>query len=136
MTTQASDNHELVAERDRLTERFVLMQSELGGLFYEMAIRDHLQLDLLVERAAAMQRVEDELRRVELQLGKRKPITASLSALCGVMGLEQPDHRGALHQRAQNPIKPVKIVDLVNYWYFERGVTPANKGICFERHRA
>ena len=45
------------------------MQSELGGLFYEMAIRDHLQLDLLVERAAAMQRVEDELRRVELQLG-------------------------------------------------------------------
>ena len=36
----------------------------------------------------------------------------------------------------RNPIKPVKIVDLVNYWYFERGVTPANKGICFERHRA
>jgi hypothetical protein len=69
MTAQASDSHELVAERDRLTERFVLMQSELGGLFYEMAIRDHLQLDLLVERAAAMQRVEDELRRVELQLG-------------------------------------------------------------------
>ncbi|HWE59891.1 MAG TPA: hypothetical protein VG228_09385 [Solirubrobacteraceae bacterium] len=45
------------------------MQSELGGLFYEMAIRDHLQLDLLVERAAAMQRVEGELRRVERQLG-------------------------------------------------------------------
>jgi hypothetical protein len=70
VTTRASDHHELVTERDRLTERFVLMQSELGGLFYEMAIRDHLQLDLLVERAAAMQRVEDELRRVELQLGQ------------------------------------------------------------------
>ena len=70
MTTGAPDSHELVAERDRLTERFVLMQSELGGLFYEMAIRDHLQLDLLVERAAAMQRVEDELRRVELELGE------------------------------------------------------------------
>jgi hypothetical protein len=70
MTTRASDSHELAAERDRLTERFVLMQSELGGLFYEMAIRDHLQLDLLVERAAAMQRVEDELRRVELELGE------------------------------------------------------------------
>ncbi len=70
MTTRASDSHELVAERDRLIERFVLMQSELGGLFYEMAIRDHLQLDLLVERAAAMQRVEDELRRVELELGE------------------------------------------------------------------
>ncbi len=35
------------------------MQSELGGLFYEMAIRDHLQLDLLVERAAALQRRRD-----------------------------------------------------------------------------
>jgi len=68
MTTGHADAHELVAERDRLTERFVLMQSELGGLFYEMAIRDHLQLDLLVERAAAMQRVEDELHRVELLL--------------------------------------------------------------------
>ena len=69
MTTERTDSHELAAERDRLTERFVLMQSELGGLFYEMAIRDHLQLDLLVDRAAAMQRVEDELRRVELRLG-------------------------------------------------------------------
>jgi hypothetical protein len=69
MTTERTESHELVAERDRLTERFVLMQSELGGLFYEMAIRDHLQLDLLVERAAAMQRVDAELQRLEQQLG-------------------------------------------------------------------
>jgi hypothetical protein len=69
MTTERAGSHELVAERDRLTERFVLMQSELGGLFYEMAIRDHLQLDLLVERAAAMQKVEAELLRLDHQLG-------------------------------------------------------------------
>jgi hypothetical protein len=69
MTTERTGSHELVAERDRLTERFVLMQSELGGLFYEMAIRDHLQLDLLVERAAAMQKVEAELLRLDHQLG-------------------------------------------------------------------
>ena len=68
MMTTRTDTHELSAERDRLTERFVLMQSELGGLFYEMAIRDHLQLDLLVERAAAMQRLEAELRDVEERL--------------------------------------------------------------------
>jgi hypothetical protein len=66
----AADAHELRSERDRLTERLVLMQSELGGLFYEMAIRDHLQLDLLVERAAAMQRVEEELRDLERRLPK------------------------------------------------------------------
>jgi hypothetical protein len=59
---------ELVAERDRLTERFALMQSELGGLFYEMAIRDHLQLELLVERAAALQRVDTELQELEQRL--------------------------------------------------------------------
>lgn len=70
MTTERSESHELVAERDRLIERFVLMQSELGGLFYEMAIRDHLQLDLLVERAAAMQRVENELHGLEERLSQ------------------------------------------------------------------
>jgi hypothetical protein len=68
VTIEHTDNHELVAERERLTERFVLMQSELGGLFYEMAIRDHLQLDLLVERAAAMQKLDAELARLEQQL--------------------------------------------------------------------
>ena len=73
MTTTRTDTHELSAERERLIERFVLMQSELGGLFYEMAIRDHLQLDLLVERAAAMQGLEGELREIEerLALGDR-----------------------------------------------------------------
>jgi hypothetical protein len=69
MTPEAAASAELVAERDRLAERFTLMQSELGGLFYEMAIRDHLQLDLLVERAAALQELEAELKDVERRLG-------------------------------------------------------------------
>ncbi|MDE3134023.1 MAG: hypothetical protein KGL15_08160 [Acidobacteriota bacterium] len=73
MTSTRTDGHELAAARERLTERLVLMQSELGGLFYEMAIRDHLQLDLLVERAAAMQRLEAELRDLEAQIAPRGP---------------------------------------------------------------
>lgn len=68
-TTGRVGSPELASERERLTERLVLMQSELGGLFYEMAIRDHLQLDLLVERAAAMQKLDAELQRLEQQLG-------------------------------------------------------------------
>jgi hypothetical protein len=72
MTPEATAGAELVAERDRLTERFTLMQSELGGLFYEMAIRDHLQLDLLVERAAALQELEAELKDVERRLGDQQ----------------------------------------------------------------
>ena len=68
MTSGQIPDAELAAERDRLRERFALMQSELGGLFYEMAIRDHLQLELLVERAAALQRVDTELRELEQRL--------------------------------------------------------------------
>lgn len=56
---------ELVAQRERLTERFALMQSELGGLFYEMAVRDHVKLDVLVGKAAALQRIDAELAQVE-----------------------------------------------------------------------
>lgn len=59
---------DLLAARQRLTERFALMQSELGGLFYEMAIRDHLQLDLLAVKAAELQRVELELAELESRL--------------------------------------------------------------------
>jgi hypothetical protein len=60
-----SSNAELATQRDRLTERFALMQSELGGLFYEMAVRDHVQLDVLVQRAAELQKVDMELAQVE-----------------------------------------------------------------------
>ena len=70
MTAARIPDAELAAERDRLTERFALMQSELGGLFYEMAIRDHLQLDLLVDRAAALQQVETELRELDRRLAE------------------------------------------------------------------
>jgi hypothetical protein len=56
---------ELEARRDQLTERFALMQSELGGLFYEMAIRDHVDLDVLAAKAAALQRIDLELAELE-----------------------------------------------------------------------
>jgi len=56
---------ELLAQRERLVERFALMQSELGGLFYEMAIRDHVQMDVLIAKAAALQQVDAELAQVQ-----------------------------------------------------------------------
>ena len=62
--TPDGPSEELVAQRERLTERFALMQSELGGLFYEMAIRDHVKLDVLVEKAAALQKVDLELAQI------------------------------------------------------------------------
>ena len=54
------------------------MQSELGGLFYDMAIRDHVRMEVLVQRAAALQRVDAELAQVEhaLQSG---PVSAAIA---------------------------------------------------------
>jgi len=64
-TGRAGSTSELVAQRERLTERFALMQSELGGLFYEMAIRDHVQMDVLVAKAAELQLLDVELGQIE-----------------------------------------------------------------------
>jgi hypothetical protein len=60
-----STDVELVARRDRLVERFTLMQAQLGGLYYEMAIRDHVQPHVLARKAAELQRVDIELAQVE-----------------------------------------------------------------------
>jgi hypothetical protein len=63
--TPPASEAELVAQRDRLVERFAIMQSELGGLFYEMAIRDHVRMDVLIPKAAELQRVDAELSQLE-----------------------------------------------------------------------
>jgi len=74
---------ELAAQHARLTERFALMQSELGGLFYEMAIRDHVRMDVLIEKAAALQRVDTELAQVEHLLSQDSPGVGGRCPTCG-----------------------------------------------------
>jgi hypothetical protein len=61
-------NADLVAQRDRLLEKFTIMQSDLGGAFYEMAIRDHVRMDVLTRKAAELQRVDAELLAAERML--------------------------------------------------------------------
>jgi hypothetical protein len=63
--SRPTSDADLVAQRDRLVERFAIMQSELGGLFYEMAIRDHVRMDVLIPKAAELQRVDAELSQLE-----------------------------------------------------------------------
>ena len=58
-------DRQLLAKRDRLIERFAAMQLDLGGAYYEMAIRDHFNNDVLIRKAAEMQRVDAELRVLE-----------------------------------------------------------------------
>lgn len=64
----AVGNADLRAQRDRLLEKFTIMQSDLGGAFYEMAIRDHVRMDVLTRKAAELQRVDAELLAVERML--------------------------------------------------------------------
>jgi hypothetical protein len=65
----ATDEHrELLAQRDRLAERFTMMQADLGGVLYEMLIRDHVRMDVLTRMAAELQRVDADLAQLERTL--------------------------------------------------------------------
>jgi hypothetical protein len=77
-------NHkELVAQRDRLLEKFTVMQADLGGAFYEMAIRDHLRIDVLTRKAAELQRVDAELTAAERELDIERSDAAGHCPNCG-----------------------------------------------------
>jgi RNA polymerase-binding transcription factor DksA len=76
-------NRELIAERDRLLEKFTVMQADLGGAFYEMAIRDHVKLDVLTRKAAELQRVDLELGQIEEALQQIDSESLGECAGCG-----------------------------------------------------
>ena len=56
---------ELRRRRDVLAEQVTELHWDLGGLAYEMAIRDHFRLDVLIRRAAILQERDAELAEVE-----------------------------------------------------------------------
>jgi hypothetical protein len=80
---QKDESAELVAQRDRLLEKFTVMQADLGGAFYEMAIRDHVRMDVLTRKAAELQRVDAELLAAERVLELERADAAGLCASCG-----------------------------------------------------
>lgn len=56
---------ELQRRRDELAEQVRELHWDLGGLTYEMAIRDHFRLDVLMRRAAILQERDAELAELE-----------------------------------------------------------------------
>ncbi len=56
---------ELRRKRDALAGQVTELHWDLGGLAYEMAIRDHFRLDVLVRRAAVLQERDAELAEIE-----------------------------------------------------------------------
>src|ERR1700726_1053046 len=51
---------DLKRRRDQLNARVAELQWDLGGLVYEMAIRDRIRVDVLVRRAAVLQSADAE----------------------------------------------------------------------------
>jgi phosphatidylinositol-3-phosphatase len=60
---------ELERRREELAGRVAELHWDLGGLAYEMAIRDHFRNDVLLQRAAQLQELDTELAEVERRLG-------------------------------------------------------------------
>ena len=59
--TKFSDDRtfDLKRRRDQLNARVAELQWDLGGLVYEMAVRDQIRVDVLVKRAAVLQEADD-----------------------------------------------------------------------------
>jgi hypothetical protein len=83
---------ELQRRRDRLAEQVTELHWDLGGLTYEMAIRDHFRLDVLVRRAAALQERDAELAEVERLLRMEQGGVAGTCPSCAA-----PHSRGAVY---------------------------------------
>jgi hypothetical protein len=76
---------DLAARRDALTDQAAQLQFDLGGLAYEMAIRDHFRLDVLVRRAAALQAIDAELGEIARLLALQQSATAGDCPGCGAL---------------------------------------------------
>lgn len=76
---------ELRRRRDRLAAEVAELQWSLGGLTYEMAIRDHFRLDLLLRRAAMLQARDAELAEVERLLHMQESGVAGDCPSCGAV---------------------------------------------------
>jgi hypothetical protein len=88
---EAEGLSELRRRRDSLAEQVTELHWDLGGLAYEMAIRDHFRLDVLVRRAAVLQERDAELAELERLLRLEESASAGSCPHCAA-----PHSRGAL----------------------------------------
>ncbi|MFZ1153565.1 MAG: hypothetical protein WAN93_01530 [Solirubrobacteraceae bacterium] len=111
---------ELRSRRLRLAESVAGLTWDLGGLTYEMAIRDHYRLDVLSRRAAELQKADAELGEVERLLGAAEAGVHGQCRSCGAVhsrgaaycwhcgaGLLQEARPAAVVQDAASSISPL-----------------------------
>ena len=80
---EREDLVDLERRRDQLRARVAELQWDLGGLAYEMAIRDQMKVDVLVKRAIALQDADAELAEVERIVRTEETGTAGACSRCG-----------------------------------------------------
>jgi hypothetical protein len=88
---ESDGRSDLRRKRDALAAEVTELHWDLGGLAYEMAIRDHFRLDVLVRRAAVLQERDAELAELERLLRLEDSATAGSCPACAA-----PHSRGAL----------------------------------------
>jgi hypothetical protein len=76
---------ELRRERVALAERVAALTWDLGGLAYEMAVRDHYRLDVLSRHAAELQQADAQLGEVERLLSAAENGVGGACRSCGAV---------------------------------------------------
>jgi hypothetical protein len=76
---------ELRSLRVELAERVASLTWDLGGLTYEMAVRDHYRLDVLARRAADLQQADAQLGEVERLLAAAEAGVGGSCRACGAV---------------------------------------------------
>ncbi|ADB53561.1 zinc ribbon domain-containing protein [Conexibacter woesei] len=83
---------DLQERRDALARELAELQWDLGGLAYEMAIRDHFRLDVLMRQAGRLQEIDARLGEIEHLLRLETTGAAGACPQCGTLYA-----RGALY---------------------------------------
>lgn len=78
-----SSLQELRRSRLELAEKVAGLTWDLGGLTYEMAVRDHYRLDVLARRAAELQEADAQLGEVERVLAAAEDGVHGTCRACG-----------------------------------------------------
>jgi hypothetical protein len=73
---------DLQRRRDQLVARVAELQWDLGGLVYEMAVRNSVRVEVLVKRAIELQDADAELNEVERILRMEETGTAGSCKSC------------------------------------------------------
>jgi hypothetical protein len=73
---------DLQRRRDQLVARVAELQWDLGGLVYEMAVRNRIKVEVLVKRAVVLQDADAELNEVERIVRMEETGTAGSCASC------------------------------------------------------